>query len=195
LPLPGNPRKFQHHRIAHKFAGGLLQWCNAGKSLLFDGCAVRTRQEALIVQCAELPLQRTGCPTLIGGFVHVPLPSLIAFYAQKRPVVRPAQFVTQRVTNRKCLIKQAHIAQVGSVKALPELFGQGSGQSRQQSLAIFCPRSSPLFKFDNVPADLPASLYLNNVHGPQDLLARLLNQLAETPQQRPKVFVITGCLL
>jgi hypothetical protein len=36
-----------------------------------------------------------------------------------------------------------------------------------------------LFKLHDVPANFPASLHLNRIHGPQYLLARLLNQLTQ----------------
>jgi len=41
-------------------------------------------------------------------------------------VVRPAQFVTQPVTNRECLVKQVHVANIRGIKALAELACQFS---------------------------------------------------------------------
>ena len=106
----------------------------------------------------------------------------------------PTQFVTQRVTNWKCLIKQAHIAKVGRVEALAELYRQLFGQGRQQVLAILRSISPTLLKLDNVPANLPTGAYLNHIGRSQYLLACLLNQFSQAPQQRPETILTWVCL-
>ena len=78
----------------------------------------------------------------------------------------PTQFMTQCVTNWKGLIKQPHISQIGDVEASPELRGQAPRQGLQQPGPIFRPGRSALFEFDDMPADLPAGLYLNGIDSP-----------------------------
>ncbi|MOA15545.1 hypothetical protein D3C78_1357060 [compost metagenome] len=116
--------------------------------------------------------------------MHVPLAGTVAVHLEQRAVVRPAQFVTQCVTNREGLVEQAHIAQVGGVEALAELGAQFPGQGRQQLLAIGCTSLAALLELDDMPADLPAGLHLDGIHGTQRAFASLANQLTEAVQQR-----------
>jgi hypothetical protein len=69
---------------------------------------------------------------------------LIGFHSQERPVVRPAQFSTHCVENWEGQEKPSHVPQVRRVKAFTEICCQGDGESGQQTLAIFGPRSALL---------------------------------------------------
>ncbi|HEY6851486.1 MAG TPA: hypothetical protein VI320_35400 [Terracidiphilus sp.] len=79
-------------------------------------------------------------------------------------MVRPTQFPTQCVENWEGQKKPSHMPQVRRVKAFTEICYQGGSESWRQTFAIFGPRSSILLEFYNVPSDLPAGLYLNNIH-------------------------------
>ena len=87
--------------------------------------------------------------------------------------------MTQRVTFWKRLIKQAHIAQVGRIKAAAKLPRQLLGQQWQQPLAINRPRRAALLKLHNVVAYLPAGLYLNDIHRAQRPAACIADELAQ----------------
>ena len=50
-----------------------------------------------------------------------PKPDERVVLAQQQAVMRPAQFVTQRVTNRECMEKQPHVAEIGFVEPAAKL--------------------------------------------------------------------------
>ena len=98
--------------------------------------------------------------------------------------MRPAQFVTQCVTNRKSLVEQTHVAQVRGIEALTELSRQLTGQRRQQLLAVGGTRLPTLLEFNDMPADFPAGLHLNRIHRTHGLLPGLADQLSQFGEQR-----------
>jgi hypothetical protein len=98
--------------------------------------------------------------------------------------MRPAQFVTQCVTNRECPVKQAHVAQVGSIEPASELCGQSVREARQKAGTERGAPSAMLLEFDDMPAYLPAGLHLHGIHRPQRLLPGLLDQPTQGSQQR-----------
>ena len=53
----------------------------------------------------------------LGG---IPLAGECVVQAQEQAVMGPAQFVTQRVTNRECMEKQPHVAEIGFVEPAAE---------------------------------------------------------------------------
>jgi hypothetical protein len=55
---------------------------------------------------------RSSSPALRSRLIHIPTARLFILHAQQDAVMRPAQFVTQCVTNWKSRIKEAHVAQV-----------------------------------------------------------------------------------
>ncbi len=75
------------------------------------------------------------------------------------------------------------MSQVGYVEAAPELPAEGFGQDRQQPSSIFGASGSSLLELDDVPTDLPSSLDLDRIDGPESLPASNLDQLAETVEQ------------
>jgi hypothetical protein len=93
-------------------------------SLFPEWLPILTRQEALIVDRADLPIQCAGIPVLVGGFTHVPQARGGIFDAKQRAVVGPAQFVTQRVTIPKGLKEQAHISETRGIESSAKLGGQ-----------------------------------------------------------------------
>lgn len=95
----------------------------------------------------------------------------------------PAQFETQCVSNWKRLIKQSHFSQISLVEALAKFRRQHVRQRCQQLLPILRPPSPFLLEFHNMPADLPAGLYLNCINRSQHLLPCIANQFAKIAKQ------------
>ena len=89
--------------------------------------AVFAGEEAFVVESADLAVEGAGVPVLGGGLVHIPVPGGDGVHAQEQAVVGPAQFVTQCVTIRECLIEQPHVAEIGCIKAFAELRGELGG--------------------------------------------------------------------
>ena len=94
----------------------------------------------------------------------------------------PAQFMTQCVTNRKSLIKEAHVPEVRDVEPSPKLRGERRSQGLQQLIPIFRPRRSTLLKLDDVATDLPAGLHLGGIDGSHSPLTGTLNQIAKVSE-------------
>jgi hypothetical protein len=162
-----------------KVRGSWGQSHQVGNRLGGDADLIFTEQQSFIKQRAHLALQGAGTPVLRGGFGHVPLPRLGAVNAQQQAVVRPAQFVTQCVTNWKGVVKQAHVTQVGRIKPPAKLAGEGLRQLGQQPFAVGSACLASLLKIHNVPPHLPTGLHLHHVHSTQRLLAALRNEAAQ----------------
>jgi hypothetical protein len=150
------------------------------------------QQKPVVVERADLPIQCPRAPVERDRLVHVPLACSLALDAGQRAVVCPAQFVTQRVTNREGPVEQPHMAQVRSVEATAELSRQPLGQPRQEPRSERGTLGTALLELDDVLADLPASVYLHCIHGSQRLLPTLLDQSAQRGQQRHQRRVTRG---
>jgi len=97
--------------------------------------------------------------------------------------VGPTQFMTQRVTDWKGLVEEPHIPEIRSIEAFPKLLCQRRGQYLEQAGSVLGPCRPALLKFDDVPADLPASADLHRVDGTQSTLTSTLNQFAEAAEK------------
>lgn len=113
------------------------------------------------------------------GFFHVPAPSLCVGNAEQRPIMRPAQFVTQRVTDRKGSVEETHVAQVRGIESASKFDGKRFGQRRQETLTVLCPVSPTLFELNDLSPNLPTGLNLNLIHGARDSLPGVSNQHPE----------------
>ena len=83
----------------------------------------------------------------------------------------PAQFVTQCVTIRECLIKQPQVAEIGGIEALSELGGELGGNLGQHRLAIRGAGVAALLELNDVAAHDPAGADLHHIHRTEHLLA------------------------
>jgi hypothetical protein len=180
------------HRIPDDVPGAKIQFPYIGDCFLLHRTSVAACQEALVIEGANLAFQGAGGPVLGGGFVHVPMARIIIFDTEQYPVMGPTQFVTQCVTDWKRLIKESHVAQIRSIKPFPEPRREHLRQRRQQLCSVDRSFGSSLLEFDDVPADLPAGLDLEGIHGSQDFLACLANQLAEFVDQGGELRVFLG---
>lgn len=163
-----------------------------GGGFLLHRRPVAACQQAFVIETADLAFQGAGGPVLRCGFVHIPMACRSIFDTQQYSIVGPTQFVTQCVTHWKCLIKKSHVAQIRGIESLPEPCRQHFSQRWQQPCPVSRPFGATLFELDDMPADLPAGLYLERIDGSQDLLACLANQLAEFVDQGGELWVILG---
>ena len=83
----------------------------------------------------------------------------------------PAQFVTQRVTIRKGTIEKPHVPEVRGIETFSEIGGESPRNLLQQAASVRGPGRTGLLKLDDVPTHEPAGADLDDVHGPQRLLA------------------------
>ena len=90
-------KEFQQHRIAHELARVVAERLQLGARFLFDCGAVLAGQQALVIQRADLPLERARTPVLHGRLVHIPLACAVAIDPQEHAVMGPAQFATHCV--------------------------------------------------------------------------------------------------
>ena len=84
--------------------------------------------------------------------------------------MRPAQFVTQCVTNWKRSVEEAHVAEIRGVETASELGGKRVGQRRKETLSVRRPLRAVLLVLYDLPSDLLIGLNLNLVHGACDPL-------------------------
>jgi len=136
---------------------------------------VGSREQPLIVERIDLPFEGAGRPTLRCGFLHVPKPGWFLLNLEEDPIVGPAQFRTQCVANRKGLVEDSHVSEVGCVETSAELPAEGFGQDWQQPSSIFGTSQAALLELDDVPTDLPEGLDLNRIDGSESLPASALN--------------------
>ena len=99
----------------------------------------------------------------------------------------PAQFVTQCVTNWKCLINQPHITRIRDIESFPELDGEGNRPLGQQVRAVRGPSGAALFEFDDRLPHTPAGANLHNIDCTQGLNASALDELTKLRQQSGKI--------
>lgn len=118
-----------------------------------------------------MSIQRAGTPVLVGRFVHIPEACRLGFDPQKGAVMGPTQFVTQCVTDWKCLIKQTHVAQIGGIGTPPEFRRQRFGQPGDKACAVACTVCAMLLELDDMAADFPARAHLDGIDGAQCLPA------------------------
>jgi hypothetical protein len=136
-----------------------------------------------VVESADLAVEGAGVPVLGGGFVHIPLASGGVIDTQQGAVVGPAQFVTQCVTIRECLIEQPHVAEIGCIEALSKFGGELGGNLSQHRLAIRGAGLAALLEFDDVSAHNPTGAHLHHVHCVERLLASFQNDGTQVGQE------------
>ncbi len=150
---------------------------------MLDGTPIGARQQPLIVERVDLPIQSAGRPALARGFLHIPESRVLVFYPQEGAVVGPAQFRTQCVANWEGQVEDAHMSQIRNIEPSAKLAAERLRKDWKQTTSILRAGGAALFEFNDMTANLPASLHLNSVYGPKRLLPGTLDQLSKAVKQ------------
>jgi hypothetical protein len=75
------------------------------------------------------------------------------------------------------------MSQIRNIEPSTKFLAERFRQNWQQMSSIPSSGEAPLFKLDDVPANLPAGLHLNGVDGPQSLLTSTLDQFPKTMEE------------
>ena len=117
-----NLQKLHHIRV---FDNLLIFWLRLGG--LYLSCnhrLVLTGQNALIVHGVDLSLQLANAPCRFRAFLGIKCSCFFIGNTHQKPVMRPAQFGTQCVSNWEYTIELPHISQALYAVALSKLGSQ-----------------------------------------------------------------------
>ena len=131
-------KEFQHKRIAyHTLRRHLVNRPKRdNRRLLAAAFLGPILKQTFIVERVYLALKFADAPKRLLRFFKIIRPRLFVLHRNEKPVMAPAQFVTQCVTISERKIKQAHVSQIGLCKSFAKIGCQLNRQRRNQSVTI-----------------------------------------------------------
>lgn len=112
------------------------------------------RNQPLVEQCRNLPLEIAYTPTRLRAFPEIELSCPFILDTRQRTIVRPAQLVTQCVTNWKSEKYKPHVLEVGRSVTRAELRRQLERKAPDESIPVLRTFRPALF-LDNLTTDIP----------------------------------------